>query len=101
MAQPLRCASWEVVMAIATGAATAVEAIKERLAPALDTLDETVHQGRRVIVRGQHAAEDAAAAAALVVRRRPLSAVMVAAGAGALAGGLIGFGLGWLTRCTK
>ncbi|HEY5618501.1 MAG TPA: hypothetical protein VIK60_11190 [Vicinamibacterales bacterium] len=88
-------------MAIATGATTAVEAIKERLTPALDTLDETVRQGRRVIVRGQHAAEDATAAAALRIRRRPLSAVMIAAGAGALAGGLIGLGLGWLTRCRK
>jgi len=84
-----------------TGAATGVEAIKERLAPALDTLDETIRQGRRAMVRGQHAAEDAAAAATLVVRRRPLSAVMVAAGAGALAGGLVGFGLGWFTRCRK
>ena len=88
-------------MAIATGAATAAEAIKERLAPALDTLDETIRQGRRVITRGQHAAEDAAEAAALKIRRRPLSAVMVAAGAGALAGGLIGLGLGWLTRGRK
>ena len=88
-------------MAIASGAATAVDAIKERLAPALDTLDETMRQGRRVITRGQHAAEDAAEAAALKIRRRPLSAVMVAAGAGALAGGLIGLGLGWLTRGRK
>jgi ElaB/YqjD/DUF883 family membrane-anchored ribosome-binding protein len=88
-------------MAIATGAATAAEAIKERLAPALDTLDETIRQGRRVITRRQHAAEDAADAAALKIRRRPLSAVMVAAGAGALAGGLIGCGLGWLTRGRK
>jgi len=88
-------------MTTPTGAATGVEAIKERLAPALDTLDETIRQGRRAMVRGQHAAEDAAAAATLVVRRRPLSAVMVAAGAGALAGGLVGFGLGWFTRCRK
>ena len=88
-------------MTTPTGAATGVEAIKERLAPALDTLDETIRQGRRAMVRGQHAAEDAAAAATLVVRRRPLSAVMVAAGAGALACGLVGFGLGWFTRCRK
>ena len=85
-------------MAIATGAATAADAIKERLAPALDTLDEGMRQGRRAFVRGQHAAEDAAAAATRVVRRRPLRAVMIAAGAGALAGGAIGFVFGWLTR---
>jgi ElaB/YqjD/DUF883 family membrane-anchored ribosome-binding protein len=88
-------------MAIATGAGTAVETIKGRLAPALETLDDTMRQGRRVIVRGQYAAEDAAAAATLRIRRRPLGAVMMAAGAGALLGGLIGFGLGWLTRCRK
>ena len=88
-------------MAFPTGVTTAVEALKERSTPALDTLDETVRRGRRVIVRGQHAAEDAAAAAVLQIRRRPLSGVMIAAGAGALAGGLIGFGLGWLTGCRK
>jgi ElaB/YqjD/DUF883 family membrane-anchored ribosome-binding protein len=88
-------------MAIAIGAATAVEAIKERIGPALDTLDETVRQGRRVIIRGRHGAEDAAAAATLIIRRRPLGAVTIAAGAGALVGGLVGFGLGWLTRCKK
>lgn len=85
-------------MAIGIGALSAAEAIKERAAPAFDTLDETIRQGKRAMVRGQHAAEDAAAAATLVVRHRPLSAVMVAAGAGALAGGLVGFGLGWLAR---
>jgi ElaB/YqjD/DUF883 family membrane-anchored ribosome-binding protein len=91
----------EVVMAIATGTATAVDTMRERFAPALDTVEETIRQGRRALVRGQHAAEDAAAAATLVVRRRPLSAVMLAAGAGALAGGLIGFGIGWFGRCRK
>jgi hypothetical protein len=85
-------------MAIGTGAAAAVDAFKERLAPARDALDEGIRQGQRTLVRGQHAAEDAAAAATLIVRRRPLSSVMFAAGAGAFAGGLIGFGLGWLTR---
>jgi ElaB/YqjD/DUF883 family membrane-anchored ribosome-binding protein len=88
-------------MAIATGAASAVEAVKERLTPALDKLDETMREGRQVIVRGQHAAEDAAAAAALRVRQRPLSAVMIAIGAGALVGGLVGFGAGWVMRCRK
>jgi ElaB/YqjD/DUF883 family membrane-anchored ribosome-binding protein len=85
-------------MAMATGAAIAAETIKERLAPALDALDETMRQGRRAAVRGQHAAEDAAAAATLIVRRQPLRAVLLAAGAGALAGGVIGFGLGWFAR---
>lgn len=88
-------------MAIATGAGTAVKTLKGRLAPALETLDGTMRQGRRVIVRGQHAAEDAAAAATRGIRRRPLGTVTMAAGAGALMGGVIGFGLAWLTRCRK
>jgi ElaB/YqjD/DUF883 family membrane-anchored ribosome-binding protein len=77
-----------------------VEGIKERLTPALDTIDETMRRGRRVVVRGQHAVEDAAAAAALTIRRRPLNAVMIAALAGAFVAGLAGFGLGRLTRRT-
>jgi ElaB/YqjD/DUF883 family membrane-anchored ribosome-binding protein len=84
-------------MASATRAPTAADTIRERFAP----LGETMRQGRRSLVRGQHAAEDAAAAATLIVRRRPLSAVMLAAGAGALAGALTGFGLGWFARCRK
>lgn len=87
---------------MATGtAANALEAVKERLTPTLDKLDETMRQGRKVIVRGQHAAEDGAAAAALRIRRRPLSAVMIAAGVGAFVGALLGFGLGSVTRCRK
>lgn len=88
-------------MATVTGAATVVDAIKERLAPARDAVDERVRQGRRAFVRGQHAAEDAASAATVIVRRRPLRAVMVAAAVGALAGGVIGLGFGWLTRSRK
>jgi len=78
-----------------------VEAVKERLSPALERLDETMRQGRKFIVRGQHAAEDSAAAAALRIRRRPGSAVMVAAGVGALVGALVGFGLGSVARCRE
>ena len=86
---------------MATEASAAVEAFRERLTPALDTLDETLRQGRRLFVCGQHAAEDAAAAATLLVRRRPLAAVVLAAGAGAFVGGSIGFVAGWLARCKE
>lgn len=88
-------------MAIATGAATAVDVIKERWAPALDTLDERIRQGRRAVVRGRHAVEDAAAATTQIVRTRPLRAVMIAAGARVFTGGVLGFGLGWLARNRK
>lgn len=85
-------------MATIADATKTVEAIKERLSPALETLDENVRQGRRLIVRGRHAAEDAVAAAALQVRRHPLSTVVIVAGAGAFAGGVLGFVLGWQAR---
>jgi hypothetical protein len=49
-----------VVYGICHGASTGVEAVRERFVPALDTLDETVRHGRRTILRGQRAAEDAA-----------------------------------------
>jgi len=81
-------------MATMTGTTAAKEAIKECLSPALDTLEENVRDARRAIVHGRHAAEDVVAGAALEVRRHPLSALAVAAGAGALAGCLVGFALG-------
>jgi len=85
-------------MATIPEATEAVEAIKERLSPALETLDENVRRGRRLIVKGRHATEDAVAAGALQVRRHPLGTVLVAAGAGALMGSLLGLALGWQAR---
>jgi ElaB/YqjD/DUF883 family membrane-anchored ribosome-binding protein len=90
----------EVAMATDT-ITNAVEAVKERLSPTLDKLDETIRQSRKIIARGQHAAEDATAATALRIRRQPLSAVMIAAGAGVLVGVLVAFGVGQLTRSRK
>jgi hypothetical protein len=55
---------------MAIRAATAAETARERLAPALDTIDETRRQGKRILARGQHAA-DAVAAAALLFARTP------------------------------
>jgi ElaB/YqjD/DUF883 family membrane-anchored ribosome-binding protein len=85
-------------MATIADATEAVEAIKERLSPALETLDENVRRGRRLIVKGRHAAEDAAAATALQVRQHPFGTVVVAAGAGAFIGCLLGLALGWQAR---
>ena len=84
-------------MAIPTAMA-AKEAVKERLNPAIETLDDAMRRGRRTLVRGQHAVEDAAAATALEIRRRPLSAVGIVAAIGALGGGIVGFALGRTRR---
>lgn len=81
--------------------AATVEAIRERLEPAVESFDENVRrQTRRAIVQGRHAAEDAAAAMVVRVRRHPLRAVAFAAGAGAVIGGLAGYAL-WLGRCRE
>ena len=80
---------------MATEATTAGEVLRERLMPALDTLEGTMRQGRRMLIRGRHAAEDAAAGAVLQIRRRPLIAIV---GAGVLVGAVAGFALGWLNR---
>jgi ElaB/YqjD/DUF883 family membrane-anchored ribosome-binding protein len=81
-------------MSTKTEAVAAVDAMKERLGPVLEKFEDNVREGRRVIVKAQHAAEDGVAAAALQVRRHPVSAVAIAAGAGALAGCLLGFAIG-------
>jgi ElaB/YqjD/DUF883 family membrane-anchored ribosome-binding protein len=81
-------------MATATGAAAAVEAIKRRLSPTVETLEDRAREARRVILQRRYAAEDAIAGATLQVRRHPLSAVALATGIGTLAGMLIGFSIG-------
>lgn len=81
--------------------AAAAENIKERLTPALETLDEAVRRGRRAAVRGQQAAIDARDAAALRIRRYPLAAVTLASIGAAVAGCIIGFGVGRMTRCDE
>jgi ElaB/YqjD/DUF883 family membrane-anchored ribosome-binding protein len=82
-------------MPIATEATAVADAIKQRFIPAPETLEDNVRQVRRAIVHGRYAAEDALAAADLQVRRHPRTAIVLAAGAGALAGCLMGFALGW------
>jgi ElaB/YqjD/DUF883 family membrane-anchored ribosome-binding protein len=73
----------------------ATEAFREKLGPALDTVEEKARQARRAIVKGRYVAEDLAHETTLQVRRRPLMAIAIATGAGALAGCIIGFALGW------
>jgi ElaB/YqjD/DUF883 family membrane-anchored ribosome-binding protein len=82
-------------MATMTGAAAACENIKDRFAPALESLEDTVRQARRAVAQGRHAAEDVVAETTQQVRHHPLSAVALAAGAGALVGCIFGFTFGW------
>ena len=81
-------------MQIAPEAPAAAEAIRRRLEPIADKVEENVRQVRRALVQGRHAAEDAFAEAELQVRRHPRTAVVLAIGAGALAGCVIGFAIG-------
>ena len=80
-------------MAMTTGAA-AKEILNGRFGPALDVLEDNVREAKRTIINGQHVVEDFVAATALRVRRHPLRALAVTAGAGVLAGCLIGFAIG-------
>jgi ElaB/YqjD/DUF883 family membrane-anchored ribosome-binding protein len=88
-------------MAIPAGATAAVEAIRERFTPTLETLDETVREGRRMIQRGRHRADDAAATAVSRIRERPLRAVVVAAGMGVFGGLLIGVAVRRFAHCRE
>jgi ElaB/YqjD/DUF883 family membrane-anchored ribosome-binding protein len=76
------------------------ETVAERLTPALESLDENVRAARRAILHGRQRAEDLVDQTTLQVRQHPLTSVAVAASAGALAGCLIGFALGWKARRT-
>ena len=73
----------------------ASEAFPERLGPVLDAVEEKARRARRAIVKGRYVAEDLAHETTQQVRRRPLMAIAIATGAGAVAGCLFGFALGW------
>jgi hypothetical protein len=79
---------------------SARQTIDERVGPTLATLQDNAREARRAIVRGQHAIQDAAADTALRIRRRPLTSVAAAGVAGALAGCVVGYFLGWHGRRT-
>ena len=75
-----------------------MDAVMERLTPALDTLEKNARQARRTIARGRRTAEDAVADTTRQVRRHPLGAVAAAGAAGVLSGCVLGFVLGRRTR---
>jgi len=69
----------------------------QKLTPVLDEFDDRLRQGRRMMARSRHNAEDAVAAAALLVRRYPVATLAVTAGTAAVTGGFLGFAFGWGT----
>jgi ElaB/YqjD/DUF883 family membrane-anchored ribosome-binding protein len=73
---------------------TAREAVSERLNPALESLEQQLHDARRAMAHGRRAAEDLVDGATLLIRRRPLSSTALAATVGMLAGCVMGFALG-------
>ncbi len=63
--------------------------------PTLDSVERTVRTARRVVADARHATEDLAEGTAEKVRQHPLASVGLAAVAGIVAGGVIGFGYAW------
>lgn len=77
---------------MATTTATPVmDAIRERLLPALDEVEKNARRARHAVRESRFAAEDAVAGATLRVRQRPMTSMLTAAAAGALAGCVAGF----------
>lgn len=74
---------------------SAREAVSDRIAPALESLERNVRDARRTIAQGRRATEDLVDETTLRVRRRPFASVVAAASAGAIVGAMIGFALGW------
>ena len=79
---------------------SARQAVSERLTPALESLEHNVRDARRAMARGRRTAEDFVDEATVRVRQQPLTAMALAVSAGALAGCLIGFALGWKAHTT-
>lgn len=66
--------------------------------PTFESIGEGVRDARRAAVAARHVAEDLADDAVLRIRKHPLRAVGIAMAAGAVAGSVAGFSLGWLAR---
>ena len=74
---------------------TVRDAVRERVTPAIDAVQDQMRTARQTMTHGRHAAEDLIATGALQVRRHPLKSVALAGLAGALVGCLFGAALGW------
>jgi hypothetical protein len=66
--------------------------------PTFESVKDCVRGAHRAVGAARHATEPLAADAVFKVRRHPLQAVGIAIVAGAVAGSLVGFGFGWVTR---
>ena len=80
-------------MAIAAGKSMSAEAVRERIAPAYEAFEDFVRKGHHAFDEGRIAAEDARVTATRRIKKHPLRAVAYAAGAGALAGMVLAFGI--------
>lgn len=74
---------------MATTIDDARSAVKDRLEPALESIEGKMRDVRRAVRRTRYAAEDLAAGAVVHVRRRPLVSLGWAALAGAIVGGAV------------
>ena len=72
---------------------TARDAVSERLNPALESLQQKLHDARRAMAHGRRTAEDMVDGASLQIRRHPLRSTALAATFGILAGCVMGFAL--------
>jgi ElaB/YqjD/DUF883 family membrane-anchored ribosome-binding protein len=78
-----------------TAIETAKEAVSERVNPMVKSLEQNVREARGAMAHGRRAAGDFVDETALRVRRHPWGSVGLAVTAGALAGCVMGFALGW------
>ena len=85
-------------MATATQSERATE---PRHWPTIESVEENLREARRVVDIARHVAGDAVAETELHIRRHPLHAVGAAVVVGAVIGGLLGFGAGWLARTRR
>lgn len=80
-------------MATAAGKSVATEAVREHIMPAYEAFEDVVRKGRHVYKEGKHFATGASVTARREIKTHPLRSVAFAAGAGALFGMVLAFGV--------
>ena len=80
-------------MGTAAGRSVTVEALRDRVVPGLEAFEDAVRTGRHAFAEGKQFAEEASVTARREIKRHPFRAVAMAAGAGALFGIVLAFGV--------